>query len=116
MKSTHHFLGTAPVLNQMTMKVKCMNASMKNHSMSSVKSLLIKEKLIKQENIFYMKKLKSEFVKTVKRVENTDGSSYRTFRLKQRLGKRFPQLRFSIDQRYETRVKLFMQSASTKQV
>jgi hypothetical protein len=54
----------------------------------------VKEKLIKQENIFYMKKLKREFVKTVKRVENTDGSSYRTFRLKQRLGKRFPQLVF----------------------
>ena len=38
--------------------------------------------------------MKREFVKTVKRVENTDGSSYRTFRLKQRLGKRFPQLVF----------------------
>jgi hypothetical protein len=30
--------------------------------------------------------------------------------------KRFPQLVFSIDQSYETRVKLFMQSASVKQV
>jgi hypothetical protein len=41
-----------------------------------------------------MKKMKREFVKTVKRVENTDGSSYRTFRLGQRLGNRFPQLVF----------------------
>ena len=54
----------------------------------------VKEKLIKQENIFYMKKLKKEFVKTVKRVQNEDAASYRTFRLKERLRKKFPQLVF----------------------
>ena len=54
----------------------------------------VKEKLIKQENIFYMKKLKKEFVKTVKRVENEDAAGYRTFRLKERLRKRFAQLVF----------------------
>ena len=42
MKSTHHFLGTATVLDQMSTKLKRANASMKNHSMSSVKSLLKK--------------------------------------------------------------------------
>ncbi len=54
----------------------------------------IKEKVIKQENIFYMKRLRGEFVRTVKCVENLDGSSYRTFRLKERLRKRFPRLVF----------------------
>ena len=54
----------------------------------------VKEKLIKQENIFYMKKLKKEFVKTVKRVQNEDAASYRTFRLKEKLHKKFPQLVF----------------------
>ena len=54
----------------------------------------VKEKLIKQENIFYMKRLKKEFVKTVKRVQNEDAASYRTFRLKERLRKKFPQLVF----------------------
>ena len=54
----------------------------------------VKEKLIKQENIFCMKKLKKEFVKSVKRVQNEDAASYRTFRLKERLRKKFPQLVF----------------------
>ena len=54
----------------------------------------MKEKLIKQENIFYMKKVKKEFFKTVKRVQNVDAASYRTFRLKERLRKKFPQLVF----------------------
>ena len=41
-----------------------------------------------------MERLRGEFVRMVKRVENLDGSSYRTFRLKERLRKRFPQLVF----------------------
>ena len=54
----------------------------------------VNERLIKQDNIFYMNKLKKEFIKTVQRVENEDASSYRSFRLKKRLQKRFPQLIF----------------------
>ena len=50
----------------------------------------VKEKLIKQENIFYMKKLKKEFVKTVQRAQNEGAASYQTFRLKERLRKKFP--------------------------
>ena len=38
--------------------------------------------------------LKAEFVKTVRQVENEDASGYRTFRLKERLKDRFPQLVF----------------------
>ena len=41
-----------------------------------------------------MTRLKSEFVKIVRRVENQDAANYRTFRLKQRLKQRFPQLVF----------------------
>ena len=44
--------------------------------------------------VFYIKKLKKEFLKTVKRVQNEDAASYRTFRLKERLRKKFPQLVF----------------------
>ena len=75
----------------------------------------VEEKLIKQENIFYMKKLKKEFVKTVKRVQNENAASYRTFRLKERLHQKFPQL-VSINQRYERRVTLFIQNALVKEV
>ena len=52
------------------------------------------EKLIKQDNIYYMRKLKKEFIKMVRRVENEDASGYRSFRLKKRLRERFPQLMF----------------------
>lgn len=54
----------------------------------------VRTQIIKEENIFYMKRLTKEFVKTVARVENADASNYRTFRLKERLRERFPQLVF----------------------
>ena len=54
----------------------------------------VRIQMIKEENVFYMKRLTKEFVKTVARVENTDASNYRTFRLKERLCERFPQLVF----------------------
>ena len=54
----------------------------------------VEERLIVDLNIYYMKRLKDEFVKTVRRVENEDASNYRTFRLKERLRQRFPQLVF----------------------
>ena len=54
----------------------------------------VRTQIIKEENIFYMKRLTKEFVKTVERVENADASNYRTFRLKERLRERFPQLVF----------------------
>lgn len=54
----------------------------------------VNERLIKQDNIFYMSKLRKEFIKTVRRVENEDALGYRSFRLKKRLRKRFPQLVF----------------------
>lgn len=41
-----------------------------------------------------MNRLKAELVKIVRRIENTDASNYRTFRLKERLRQRFPQLVF----------------------
>ncbi|XP_028419097.1 uncharacterized protein LOC114544759 [Dendronephthya gigantea] len=54
----------------------------------------VNARIIRQDNIFYMKKLTKEFIKTVRRVEKEDASSYRSFRLKKRLRKRFPQLVF----------------------
>jgi hypothetical protein len=51
----------------------------------------VKEKLIDNEEIYYMKKIEAEFVRTVATVENCDASGYRRFRLKERLIKRFPQ-------------------------
>lgn len=36
----------------------------------------VKEKLIKKENIYYMKRIKKEFIKTIARIENSDGSNY----------------------------------------
>ena len=51
-------------------------------------------KIIKGQEIYDMKRVKEEFDKTVARVENLDASSYKTFRLKRRLKKTFPQLVF----------------------
>ena len=49
--------------------------------------------------------LKAEFVKTVRQVENEDASGYRTFRLKERLKDRFPQLVFHTPKVRHTYVK-----------
>ena len=58
----------------------------------------VKNKVIQDEEIFYRKKIKEEFVKTVAEVENEDASSYNTSRLKQRMQKQFPQLVFQTTQ------------------
>lgn len=55
----------------------------------------VKNKLIESHDICYMSRLRDEFVKTVRNVESEDASSYRTYRLKERLKERFPQLVFS---------------------
>ena len=54
----------------------------------------IRPKIIEKEKIYYMKAIKEKFVQTVKQVEDCDASSYRTFRLKERLIEMFPQLVF----------------------
>ena len=54
----------------------------------------VKEEIIDGHNIYYMSRLKDKFVKTVRDVENEDASNYRTYRLKERLQERFPQLVF----------------------
>ena len=54
----------------------------------------VKGKLIDNEEIYYMKKIEEEFVRTVAEVENCDASNYRRFRLKERLLEKFPQLVF----------------------
>ena len=50
--------------------------------------------MIENQNIFYMSKLREEFMKTVMEMENEDASQYKTIRLKRRLQERFPQLVF----------------------
>ena len=54
----------------------------------------VKEKIIDNEEIYYMQKVKEEFIRTVAAVENCDASNYKSFRLKNRLVERFPQLVF----------------------
>ena len=52
------------------------------------------ERLIKQDNIYYRRKLKKEFIKKVQRFENEDASGYRSFRLRRGMRERFSQLMF----------------------
>ena len=54
----------------------------------------VKKEVIENENIFYMRKLKEVFIKTVMEMENEDASHYKTIRLKRRLQDKFPQLVF----------------------
>ena len=54
----------------------------------------VRRKVIEGNNVYYMSQVKEEFINTVELVENADASNYRTFRLKERLQKRFPQLVF----------------------
>ena len=55
---------------------------------------IVKEQVIDNHGIWCMSRLKTEFVNTVRKVENQDASRYETFRLRNRLKKRFPQLVF----------------------
>ena len=57
-------------------------------------AFIVKEQVIDNHSIWYMSILKTEFINTVRKVENQDASSYATFRLRNRLKKRFPQLVF----------------------
>ncbi len=54
----------------------------------------VKERIIDNHNIFFMNRLKNNFVKIVKDLENKDVTNYRTFCLKARLQERFLQLVF----------------------
>ena len=59
----------------------------------------VQTKILLDEGIFYMNKVKDVFVSTVAEVENVDASNYKTSRLKQRMKKRFPQLVFHATKR-----------------
>jgi hypothetical protein len=59
----------------------------------------LQTKIIQDEGIFYMNKVKDVFVSTVAEVENVDASNYKTSRLKQRMKTRFPQLAFHATKR-----------------
>ena len=59
----------------------------------------VKARIINNDEIYYMKKIKEEFVRTVKQVEGADASNYRRFRLKERLREKFPQLVFHTPKR-----------------
>ena len=54
----------------------------------------VKARIINNDEIYYMKKIKEEFVRTVEQEEGLDTSNYRRFRLKERLQEKFPQLVF----------------------
>lgn len=54
----------------------------------------VKPRIIDDEEIFRMRRIKREFVKIVAEVENEDASDYKTIRLKERMLKVFPQLVF----------------------
>ena len=55
---------------------------------------IVKEQVIDNHNIWYMSRLEIVFINTVRKVESQDASRYATFRLRNRLKKRFPQLVF----------------------
>ena len=57
-------------------------------------SQFVQPKIIQEDGIFHIKKVREEFVKTVAEVENTDASNYKTTHLKHRMKKCFPQLIF----------------------
>ena len=67
--------------------------SLYNEGFNTFCEQLVKVKIIK-ESIFYMTKVKEQFVKVVADVESADASNYKTSRLKQRMKERFPQLIF----------------------
>ena len=54
----------------------------------------VRQKVVDGYNIVYMSRLKDEFLKRVRAIDNEDASNYKTFRLKKRLQDRFPQLVF----------------------
>ena len=54
----------------------------------------VKEEIIDGHNICYMSRLKEKFIRTVRDIENEDATNYRTYRLKERLQDRYPQLVF----------------------
>ena len=54
----------------------------------------VKEEIIDGRNICYMSRLKEKFIKTVRDIESEDASNYRSYRLKERLQDRYPQLVF----------------------
>ena len=56
--------------------------------------VFVQHELIENENIYYMTRLKNEFVTKVKDIENEDASNFKTCRLRKRLEERFPQLVF----------------------
>ena len=59
----------------------------------------VKARIVNNDEIYYMNKIKEEFVRTVKQVEGADASNYRRFRLKERLREKFPQLVFHTPKR-----------------
>ena len=54
----------------------------------------VKEEIIDGHNICYMSRLKEKFIRTVRDIENEDATNNRTYRLKERLQDRYPQLVF----------------------
>ena len=68
--------------------------SLYNEGFNTFCEQLVKVKIIKEESIFYMTKVKEQFVKIVADVESADASNYKTSRLKQRMKERFPQFIF----------------------
>ena len=57
-------------------------------------SNVIDQKIIKDKQIYRMSSLRRSFVKAVREVESQDATSYKTFSLKQRLKRKYPQLCF----------------------
>lgn len=68
--------------------------SLYNEGFNTFCEQFVKVNIIQEESIFYMTKVKEQFVKIVADVENADASNYKTSRLKQRMKERFPQLIF----------------------
>ena len=76
----------------------------------------VRKEIIENDNIYFMKKVKQEFVNVVKQVEDADASNYRTFRLKKRLQEKFPRLVFHIPKERNKSEIVFAESINTGNV
>ncbi|XP_071821662.1 uncharacterized protein [Apostichopus japonicus] len=76
----------------------------------------IDQKIIVEKNIYLFTKLKKQFCKAVKDVEGIDASGYKTYNLKQRLQRRYPQLCFLKPKKIYASEMVYIETLSTEEI
>ena len=77
-------------------------------------SNVIDKKIIKDKQIYRMSSLRRLFVKAVRDIESQDASSYKTFSLKQRIKRKYPQLCFLQPRKRYTSEIVYVEALSTE--